>query len=133
VFTVVQVAVLLMAFLIAFNTTRSNIDERRRELATMFAFGTRVRTALRMSMVENLIIGVLGTAAGIGLGWLVLNTMLQARIETMMPELNPVISVSPATLGMAVLIGVVAVAVTPVFMARRLVRMDLPSTLRVVE
>jgi putative ABC transport system permease protein len=133
VFVVVELVVLVMVFLIAFNTTRSNIDERRRELATMFAFGTPVRTVLRMAMVENFVIGALGTAVGIGLGWLVLNTALMARFDEMMPELNPVMSVSSFTLGLAVLFGVVAVAMTPLTMARRLARMDIPDTLRVVE
>jgi hypothetical protein len=56
-----------------------------------------------------------------------------ARFDKMMPELNPVMSVSPFTLGLAVLFGVVAVAMTPLTMARRLARMDIPDTLRVVE
>jgi putative ABC transport system permease protein len=132
-FVALQFVVLVMAFLIAFNTTRSNVDERRRDLATMFAFGTRVRTAIRMAMVENLIIGVLGTAVGIVLGWQVLNAILLERIEEVAPELNVSITVSPATFGWAVLIGVVVVAVTPVFLTRRLVKMDIPSTLRVIE
>jgi putative ABC transport system permease protein len=133
VFAVIQLLVLVMAFLIAFNTTRSNVDERRRELATMFAFGTRVRTVLRMGVQENLIVGILGTAVGIGLGWLVMTTALLTRFETMMPELNPVVGLSPLTLGLAVLFGVVVVALTPLVLVRRLVRMDIPSALRVVE
>jgi putative ABC transport system permease protein len=133
VFVVIELVVLVMTLLIAFNTTRSNIDERRRELATMFAFGTPVRTVLRMAMVENLIVGVLGTAVGIGLGWLVLNTLLMGRFDEMMPELSPVVTLAPFTLGLAVLFGVLVVMVTPLLMARRLVRMDIPSTLRVIE
>lgn len=132
-FVIIQSVVLVMAFLIAFNTTRTNVDERRRDLATMFAFGTRVRTALRMAVVENLITGVLGTALGIGLGWLLLNTMLLAQFERDAPEMNTLVTVSPATYGWAVLIGVIVVAVTPLLMSRRLTRMDIPSTLRVVE
>jgi ABC-type antimicrobial peptide transport system permease subunit len=133
VFRVIQMAVLVMAFLIAFNTTRTNVDERRRELATMFAFGTRIRTVLRMAVVENLIIGVLGTAVGIVLGRAVMRAVLLVRFETMAPELDPVMTVSTNTLGLAVLFGVVVVAVTPVLMLRQLVNMDVPSTLRVVE
>ena len=130
---VVQLIVLLMTFLVAYNTTRSNIDERRRELATMFAFGTRVRTVLRMAIVENLIIGVLGTALGIGLGWMVMRTILLLRFGTMAPELSPVMTVSSDTLVLAARFGVVVVAATPLVMAKRLVRMDIPSTLRVME
>ncbi len=133
VFVVIELLVLLMAFLIAANTTRTNMEERRRELATMFAFGTPVRTVLRMAMVESFIIGVLGTTVGIALGWLVMRTMILVRFGTMAPELSPVITVSPNTLVLAVLIGVVVVSLTPLLMARRLVQMDIPSTLRVVE
>jgi putative ABC transport system permease protein len=133
VFRVIQFVVLIMAFLVAFNTTRTNMEERRRDLATMFAFGTRVRTAIRMAMVENLITGILGTALGIGLGWLLLNTTLLEMFERDAPELNARLSVSTGTYGWAVLIGVIVVAVTPVFLTRRLIKMDIPSTLRVIE
>lgn len=133
VFMVIQVVVLVMAFLVAFNTTRSNMEERRRDIATMFAFGTRVRTVVRMAMMENLITGILGTILGIGLGWLMLSTTLLAMFEKDAPEMNTVLSVSPITYGWAVLIGVIVVAVTPIFMTRRLIKMDIPSTLRVLE
>ncbi len=133
VFQAIQVVVLVMAFLVAFNTTRTNMEERRRDLATMFAFGTRVRTTIRMAIMENLITGVLGTALGIGLGWLLLSTMLLGQFERDAPELNPIVSVGSSTYGWAALIGVIVVAVTPVFLTRRLTKMDIPSTLRVIE
>jgi putative ABC transport system permease protein len=125
--------VLVIAFLIAFNTTRTNIEERRRELATMFAFGTRVRTVIRMAVVENLITGLLGTALGLGLGWSLLNTTLKGFFESDAPELGAIFTLSASTLGWAVLIGVIVVAVTPGFLTRRLLKMDIPSTLRVME
>ena len=133
IFRVLQFVVLLIAFLIAYNTTRSNMEERRRDLATMFAFGTRVRTVIRMTMMENLIIGVLGTALGIAMGWLVLSRPMLAMFEHDAPELSVTLSISTATLGWAVLIGVIVVTVTPVFLTRRLTKMDIPSTLRVIE
>lgn len=133
VFRVIQFIVLLMAFLVAFNTTRSNVEERRRDLATMFAFGTRVRTAIRMAMMENLITGLLGTVLGIGLGWLLLGTMLLGMFERDAPELNTILSVSGGTYAWAVMIGVIVVALTPLFLTRRLLKMDVPSTLRVLE
>ena len=133
IFEVVQVVVLLMAFFIAFNTTRSNIEERRREIATMFAFGARVRTVVRMTMMENLIVGVLGTLVGIALGWLVLGGEVMRLFEHDAPEMDAVLIVNVSTYAWAVLIGVILVAVTPVFLTRRLTKMDIPSTLRVVE
>jgi putative ABC transport system permease protein len=133
IFQAIQFIVLAMAFLVAFNTTRTNMEERQRDIATMFAFGTRVRTTVRMAMTENLIIGLLGTAVGIGLGWLLLNTMLLEMFARDAPDLGTTMSVSSATYAWAVLIGVIVVTVTPIFLTRRLTKMDIPSTLRVVE
>jgi putative ABC transport system permease protein len=50
-----------------------------------------------------------------------------------MPELQLDAYLSPATMALALAAGVLAVAVTPLFTLRRLVRMDVPATLRVVE
>ncbi len=133
VFLVLQFVVLVIAFLIAFNTTRTNIEERRRELATMFAFGTRVRTVIRMAVVENMITGLLGTALGLGLGWWLLNTSLKGFFESDAPELGAIFTISATTFGWAVLIGVVVVSITPGLLTRRLLKMDIPSTLRVIE
>ncbi len=133
VFVVLQVIVLIMAFLVAFNTTRSSMEEHRRDIATMFAFGARVRTVVRMAITENFITGLLATLLGIGLGWLVLSQPLMQMFESDAPELSPVVSVSLSTYGWAVLIGIVVVSLTPIVLTRRLLHMDIPSTLRVIE
>ena len=122
-----------MAFLIAFNTTSINVDERRRELATMFAFGTRVRTATRMAVIENLATGILSTIIGLGLGWVVLNHLLGTRMENTVQEIGLLIQVAPPTLVLVACFGVLLVALTPVFSVRKLTQMDIPSTLRVIE
>ncbi|MBN2304470.1 MAG: ABC transporter permease [Anaerolineae bacterium] len=130
---VVQIIVLFMAFLIAFNSTSINVDERVREISTMFAFGLRIRTVTRMQMVENLIIGILGTMIGMGLGWAALNTMLVARVEDQMADLQLIVTVSPTTLGISALLGVLVVALVPLLSIRRMVKMNIPDTLRVME
>ena len=61
-----------MALLMAFNASAINADERAREHATMFAYGVPVDRVLRGNVVEALIIGALGTAAGIAGGRLFL-------------------------------------------------------------
>ncbi|MEW6580603.1 MAG: ABC transporter permease, partial [Chloroflexota bacterium] len=68
VLAVVQIVAVLLAFLIAFNSTSISVDERVREIATMFAFGLPLRTVTRMQMVENAIMGVAGTLIGLALG-----------------------------------------------------------------
>lgn len=130
---IVQVIVLFMAFLIAFNSTSINVDERVREIATMFAFGLPIRTVTRMQIVENIMIGVFGTIIGIGLGWVLLQRFLAARVEDQLEEINLIITLSPTTVLLSVLLGVLVVALTPILSIRRMIRMDIPSTLRYVE
>jgi putative ABC transport system permease protein len=132
-FAIGRYVAILLAFLIAFNTTSINVDERRRELATMFAFGTRVRTATRMAVIENLVTGILSTIIGLGLGWVVLNQLLGTRMENTVQEIGLLIQVAPATLVLVACFGVLLVALTPIFSIRKLTQMDIPSTLRVIE
>ncbi len=125
--------VLLLAVLMAFNSASIGFEERQREHATMFAYGVRVRKALRMAIVENTIIGIVATAiglvAGLGMIWWVVNV---SAAETM-PDIGLVVEMSPSTLVTVIVLGVAAVAFAPVFTIRRMRRMDLPGTLRVME
>jgi putative ABC transport system permease protein len=130
---VVEGAVLLLALLIAFNSASINTDERAREHATMFAFGLRLRTVLRMSTAEGAVIGVLGTATGVAAGWLLLDWLVRSLIPETLPEIGIVTFLAPRTVLTAVGLGVLAVAAAPLLTSRKLRRMDIPSTLRVME
>jgi putative ABC transport system permease protein len=130
---VVEGAVLLLALLIAFNSASINADERAREHATMFAFGLRLRTVLRMATTEGVVIGVLGTAVGLGAGWLLLAWLVRSLIPETLPEIGIVTYLAPSTVLTAVGLGVLAVAAAPLLTSRKLRRMDIPSTLRVME
>ena len=129
---VVAIAVVLV-LLIAFNATAISSDERAREYATMFAYGLPVRTVLRMAVIESLIIGLLATAAGIGLGMLILSWVVDVSLEEVLPELGIVGSLSFGTLVLAAVAGAGAMATAPLLTIRRLRRMDVPATLRVIE
>jgi putative ABC transport system permease protein len=129
---VVAIAVVLV-LLIAFNSTAINADERAREHATMFAYGLPVRTVLRIAVVESMIIGLLATALGIVLGILILGWVINVSLEEVLPELGIIASLSLETVALAALAGVGAMALAPLLTARRLRRMDVPSTLRVIE
>jgi putative ABC transport system permease protein len=130
---IVQFVVLIMAFLIAFNSTSINVDERVREIATMFAFGLRIRTVTRMQMVENLITGFLGTLLGIALGWVVLNQVLAAYTEEQLADFKFIVTMSASTLIISAVLGILVVALTPLLSLRTMLKMDIPSTLRVME
>jgi putative ABC transport system permease protein len=131
--SVVAVAIFVLALLIAFNSASINLDERFREHATMFAFGVRVRTALRMAITESLVIGLVATALGILGGLAMLWWVTSQLLSTTVPEFGVDIVLNPGTILLAVLLGVVAVALAPVLTIRRMRRMNLPGTLRLVE
>ncbi len=131
--TVVEGAVLLLALLIAFNSASINADERAREEATMFAFGVPVTTVLRIATIESLVIGVLGTAVGLGVGWLLLDWLITRLLPQTFPDFGIVTAVSTNTWLTAIALGVLAVTVAPLLTVRKLQKMDVPSTLRVME
>ena len=100
--------ILILALLIAYNATSINMDERAREHATMMAFGVPVRTVLRMATVESFFVGLL-------------------------PELRMEVIISTKNLATASVLGIIAVAAAPLLTIRKLRRMNLPSTLRIME
>ena len=133
VFRVLELFILLLALLIAYNATSINTDERQREHATLFAFGLPLRRVLRMDIVEGLLIGLLGTVLGVVGGLLVLRWIVTALIGSTMPEMGLAVTLSPSTVATAFVLGVLAVAIAPLLTIRRLRHMNIPNTLRVVE
>jgi putative ABC transport system permease protein len=130
---VVALVTVALVLLIAFNAASISADERRREHATMFAYGLRSRTVLGMSMTESALLGVLGTAFGVALGSVVLRWMVLSQLPDTLPEIGLTVDLSRGSLVQAAALGVIALAVAPLFTARRLRHMDVPGTLRVVE
>ncbi|MGE5857577.1 MAG: FtsX-like permease family protein [Solirubrobacterales bacterium] len=130
---VTELFALVLALLIAFNSTSISADERRRENATMMAFGVRARGAVGLSMVEGAIIGLLGTLAGIAIGVGILNYVLNVTLPETLPDLGVLPTIGVGTVAKALGMGVVAVGLAPLLTARRVRGMDVPSTLRVVE
>ncbi len=130
---VIAGAVVLLALLIAFNTAAINLDARAREHATMFAFGVPVRTATRMAVVESLVIGVAATLVGVVVGLGFVWFLASETMAETLPDFEMLVTLKPTTIAIVTLLGLVAVAVAPVFTVRRMRRMDLPGTLRLVE
>jgi putative ABC transport system permease protein len=72
---------------------------------------------------------VITIALGVG----ILNWVVSVSLEEVLPELGVVVSLSPFSVVVAALAGAGAMALAPLLTVRRLRRMDVPSTLRVVE
>ena len=125
--------VVLLALLIAYNTASINMDERRREHATMLAYGLPVRTILRMAMTESAVLGVIATLVGLVGGYLMLQWVANVLMPNAFPDLGLEIVFNPASLVAVMALSVIAVAVAPVFTVFRLRKTDIPSTLRVME
>jgi putative ABC transport system permease protein len=130
---VVAVAVLVLALLIAFNAARIAVEERRRDHATMRAFGLPVRSIIGIITKESVVVGMLATLVGVAVGTVMLDWMLRSLASRTLPEFGIERYIAPSTLAWAAGIGIVAVSVAPLFLVRRIRNMDLPSTLRVME
>ncbi|MBI3256430.1 MAG: FtsX-like permease family protein [Actinobacteria bacterium] len=133
IFRVIEYFMLFLAVLIAFNSTSIAADERSRDHATMLAFGLPVRSLLRLAVVEGLMVGLLGTAIGLMAGRLVVEWFAVTLVANTLPEVGITAQLSTGTMVSAVVLGVAAVAIAPLFTLRRLLRVDVPSTLRVME
>jgi putative ABC transport system permease protein len=133
IFTIVQVAVLVLALLIAFNASNITLDERRREHATMFAYGVPVWRVLRSGVVESLVTGLAGIFVGIAAGRLLVGWLTTVLLADTLPDIEVLPTVAVGTVATALALGTIAVTLAPLFTVRRLRKMDIPSTLRVME
>jgi putative ABC transport system permease protein len=131
--SIVQYTALALALLIAFNSASIALDERAREHATMFAFGTRLRSVVAMAIVESSVTGVLGTLLGLLLGRLVVQLIVDLVVRDVVPDIGFVITISPATIAVAAVLGILAVGSAPILGIPRLKRLNIPDALRVVE
>ncbi|CAJ60334.1 MULTISPECIES: ABC transporter permease [Frankia] len=128
-----EVVVLLLAVLIAYNAMSIAVDERRREHATMLAYGLSTRTVLGLTVAESAAMGLVGTLLGIAAGYWALRYTVEVLLARTLPDLGVQAILSGRTLTVILVLGVGAVAVAPLAAARRIRRMDVPSTLRVIE
>jgi putative ABC transport system permease protein len=130
---VTEIAAVALVLLLAFNATGIAIDERVREHATMLAFGLPVRSIVATTALENALVGLLGTLLGLGVGWLVIRWMTGTLLPEVIPDAEVLPTISAASLAETLVVGVGAMALAPLLNLRRLLRLDVPSALRVVE
>jgi putative ABC transport system permease protein len=124
---------LALALLIAINSARLAQEERRREQATMFAFGLPVRTVVWSMVVETVLVAALGTLIGLAGGYLALRWLIHTFTTDTFPELGMEVTLSTGTIVAVLVLGIGVTACAPLFSVRRLRRTDVPATLRVLE
>jgi putative ABC transport system permease protein len=132
-FIILQVVIGLLAFLVAYNSSKIGVDEHAREHATMMAFGVGVPRIVVIGVVESVLLGVVGIGVGLSLGLLMLHWVLATVFPVAMPQLAVTSVVAPSSYLITVAIGLTATAAAPMLMASPLRRMDVPSTMRYVE
>ncbi len=130
---IVDVALVGLAGLIAFNAASINFDERAREQATMFAFGLPPREVMALALVESLLVGLAGAAVGLVAGRVLLSWMIGSVMHSVVPDITLNVVLRLTTAVEVVLLTALAVLVAPLVSYPRLSRMDVPSTLRVME
>ena len=120
----------LLAFGVAYNSTRIALSERGRELATLRVLGM---SPLEVSYILLGEVGLLvllglptGCLFGLGLAWLIADLF-----ETELYRLPVVIE--PSTFGIAMLVTLAAAAVSALLVRRRLERLDLIAVLKTRE
>lgn len=88
---------------------------------------------LGLSTVESVLVGGLGVLAGVAAGYGLLIWLTATTVGQVMPEIGVTATLSSWTVITALVLGIGAVALAPAFTTRKLRRMDIPSTLRVIE
>jgi putative ABC transport system permease protein len=134
-FGVLRMIVLIMVLLGVANSVNMSAFERVGDFGTMMALGNRRAAIFRLVILENVLIGLIGSAAGVligaGLAWAI------SALGIPMPpppssELGYTaqIRIVPKELALAFVVGFFAAVVAAVFPARRVTRIPVVDALR---
>ena len=100
---------LLMGGFIIFNTFRTIVVERRRDIGMLRSIGASRGTIMATILFEGLIQGVIGTAAGLLLGYLIAQVLVNAMVGLLRQYINisaGSVPVIPSVLLVSVLAGI---------------------------
>lgn len=120
----------LLSFVVLFNLNSINIEERKRELATIKVLGFNEKEVSSYVFRENIILTVLGGLVGLVLGTLILGPIMKSgEVETIyLPvELNWITFVVSFTITM------IFTLITDKIMKKRLNKIDMIDSLKSVE
>lgn len=106
---------LLMGGFIIFNTFRTIVAERRRDIGMLRAIGASQRTILTLILVEGLVQGIVGTALGLllgyGLGWRAIGAASSIGRQFLNVTVgSPAVTVGLIVLSIAMGVGITLIA-----------------------
>lgn len=129
-FSLLGVMALFMGGFIIFNTFRTIVAERRRDIGMLRALGANRKTIIGMFLAEGLLQGVIGTGLGLLLGYLFGAGMVAIAGPVMSQFINLTMGepvVTPWLLAVSILLGVgvtVAAGLFPAISASRVTPLD---------
>lgn len=134
-FGVLQVIILVMVLLSVANTVNMSVFERTGEFGTLQALGNTRRDVFRLILVENVLLGFIGSTLGVLIGASL--ALIISAIGIPMPPppsanagYTAMIRIELVTTITAFLIGLLATTLAAIFPARRLARTGIVEALR---
>ncbi len=134
-FGVLRLIVLIMVLLGVANSVNMSVFERVGEFGTIMALGNRRMVVFRLVMMENALIGAIGSVAGLLIGVVLAWVISAIGIPMPPPPSSDVgytaqIRVVPSELMLAFAVGFLATVTAAVFPARRVTRIPVVDALR---
>jgi len=134
-FKVLQLIVLVMVLLSVANSVNMAVFERIGEFGTLMALGDNRRHIFRLVVIENLMLGVIGALAGIGVGVLLAWVISLVGIPMPPPPntntgFTALIRVTPDIVLLAFAVGLFATVLAALLPARRVSRIPVAMALR---
>ena len=116
------------------NTMTLSVFERKREIGTMAAIGIKPGDISRLIVTEGMVIGIIGSLAGLALGAGVITVMGRVGITRMLPESTAPVTVYPLIglrfMGLTFLLGVASSVIASVYPVRRALEINPVEALR---
>ena len=120
----------LLSFTVLINLNNINIEERKRELATIKLLGFYKKELESYVFRENIILTIFGTLLGLGLGMGILGIIIQsAEVETIFlaKEINII------NLGVSAIITILFTLITNLLMKKKIKNINMIDSLKSIE
>ena len=127
---IVSVVITLIMALIVGNTIAMGVRERTNEYGVLRAIGFLPGHIVRFILAEGLVIGLLGGAIGVILGYPVVNGGMGRIIEENMGQFFPQFRVQPEIAGIALVLAIALGFVAAILPARKASRLQVVEALR---